>query len=499
NRSTADHLLTLNAVLDYNKYLKSETYIWFGDAIKCFDKLCLKDCIFEFGKVAGWEEAELVYKINEIGKAIIETPVGLTKEIEIAGKVKQGTILGPKLCSIVTDKVNTIGRKNITLIRNIEIESLIYVDDIMFPSSRKDGIEKAIDNCHSLELLKKFKFNTKPEKSGVLSYGKGKRKESNEIQAKVKNGIIQPVQNYKYLGEWYSEEGNHKLSLSKKREKTEFMIQEILKYGDNNKVGKMALEVRLKIYETVVVPTLFANVETWSTITEKEMDELENIQYKVLKRVMEQVTTTPYWGIIAETGVWPVVNRVEYKKIMLYHNIATSENKRLVKEIVEDQISRPYGYCWGKSIKDICSKYDIKIEEIKSYTKCVLKKEIKRKIAKEINTRIVEKTWEMKKLRFLEEWKKQDYLTELNTWQAIMTMKIRLNMLKTKCNYKNKDQENLLCGLCKEKDDTTEHLVECRELGKLSEKKFSAQDIKSPTKEFINYIEKAMKIKDLSK
>ena len=98
-----------------------------------------------------------------------------------------------------------------------------------------------------------------------------------------------------------------------------------------NKVGNMAIEVRLKIYETVVIPTLFANIETWSSITDTEMMELERIQYRMLKGMLAQPQCKPYWGLRAETGVWPVMNRIEYKKIMLFHNIVTSEDNRLIK------------------------------------------------------------------------------------------------------------------------------------------------------------------------
>ena len=43
-------------------------------------------------------------------------------------------------------------------------------------SSRKEGIETAINNCSSMENLKRFTFSTKPEKSGVLIIGDKKNK-----------------------------------------------------------------------------------------------------------------------------------------------------------------------------------------------------------------------------------------------------------------------------------------------------------------------------------
>ena len=199
-RSITDHLITLNAVIDYNKYLGMPTFIWFGDAVKCFDKLNLEDCTKELGKIVGWTEAALIYELNKKGRAIVDTPVGKTREIEINGRVKQGTIFGPKLCSITTDRVNSICQKSFTLIRDVEIEALIYVDDIMFPSSRKEGVEVAISNCNSMEKLKQFTFSTKPEKSGVLIIGNKKMKEE-QVEGNVKIGIVQRVSQYEYLGE----------------------------------------------------------------------------------------------------------------------------------------------------------------------------------------------------------------------------------------------------------------------------------------------------------
>lgn len=111
----------------------------------------------------GNKEAMLIYKINEKG-----SPVELPNIIDIKQK---GTSYGPKLCAMTTTKVNCINRKSITKIRDITIESLIFVDDIMFPSS------------------------IKPEKSFV---------------------IFSITNEYKYLGKWYSSVDHHSESIKKR-------------------------------------------------------------------------------------------------------------------------------------------------------------------------------------------------------------------------------------------------------------------------------------------
>ena len=89
----------------------------------------------------------------------------------------------------VINKINTITWKNLILIRNIEIKSLIYADNIMFLTNRKVAIEKAIRNCRIMKKLKTFTFNNKPDKLAVLKTEKGKKKEKRRTEKqKVEKG-----------------------------------------------------------------------------------------------------------------------------------------------------------------------------------------------------------------------------------------------------------------------------------------------------------------------
>ena len=494
-RSTVDHLLTLNAVIDYNSYLGSSTYVVFGDAFKCFDKLDIKDCVKELGKMVGWKEALLALKMNENGKAIIECPAGESDTIDIKENVRQGTIYGPKLCGIVTDRINQVSRKNVTLIRNIEIESLIFVDDIMFPTSTKEGVERAVGNFKSMEELKKFTFSTDPSKSAILEIGNKRKRQKDSITTKVKKGELAMLKEYKYLGEWFEAKGTREYNMEKRNKKVQYLLKEIKKYGDEGKVGTLALEVRVKIYETVVIPTLFANIETWSYIKEKEYTELESMQGKILKGIFEMPQCTPYWGMIAETRVWPARCRIEYKKLMLFQNIIQSEEKRLVKEIIEDQIRNPYGKCWAYGIKDICKKYELEIEEIRKWNKKTLKKEIKQRIYKYIEKMVEEKRKDMKKLRFVNGEMKNDYIKNLRIKDTSIIMKARLNMLELKANFRGK-YEDVVCDLCLEGEDNTEHLFECKKLRRLMGYEIKLESLQEPTKQLAKFLEMAMLIKD---
>ena len=103
--------------------------------------------------------------------------------------VKQGTIFGPKLFSVTTE-INRIGEEIATLITPEEFTSTIgapvYVDDII-------GIGE---------------------------------------------GIIERIDEYKYLGWWFSETYNKRGQLHEIKSISGFMVREIKIMGDKIRVGR---------------------------------------------------------------------------------------------------------------------------------------------------------------------------------------------------------------------------------------------------------------------
>ena len=180
---------------------------------------------------------------------------------------------------------------------------------------------------------------------------------------------------------------------------------------------------------------------------------------------------------------------------MLFQNIVQSDEKRLIKEIIEDQIRAPYANCWTKSIKEICDKYELSIEEVREWNKATLKKEIKKRINEHIGKELEEKKREMKKLRFIDPLNKVNYTREMKTADAILIMKTRLNMLELKANFRGK-YDNMMCELCNKEEDSTEHLFNCCKMKRLIGMEMGIEKLENPDKKLIEYLKHAMMIKE---
>ena len=82
-KSPIDNKMVLNATIDYNNFINSETYVFFADAYKCFDKIDLKTSLVDLYEMLGAHETKLVYEMNKKATITVKTPVGNTNPIRV--------------------------------------------------------------------------------------------------------------------------------------------------------------------------------------------------------------------------------------------------------------------------------------------------------------------------------------------------------------------------------------------------------------------------------
>jgi hypothetical protein len=152
--ATVDNHIILSEVIRKNRKMGRNTYIVYGDAVKCFDKLWLKDSLVElFNAGCSPQDIQMMHLLNESTEVTVLTPSGATEKLNVGEIVKQGTVLGPTLCCVVTDQVNSIGEEQTGSIGNQRIGILVFVDDVMSAGSAEDA-RSCIRNLREMEKKK---------------------------------------------------------------------------------------------------------------------------------------------------------------------------------------------------------------------------------------------------------------------------------------------------------------------------------------------------------
>ena len=462
-----------------------------ADAEKCFDKLWLKDCLVDM-KEEGLRDKEvaLIYELNKKANIVIETPAGKTKEIKVSDIVKQGTVFGPQLCCINTSKVNEINEKNITVITpKIKIEALVYVDDIIGIGS-KENIEIVGRNLAEMEKRKKYTFNNGNGKSHYMMIKTGVEPEE-EVEIKVEKGKIEKTVEYKYLGNWINEKGTVERQVKEIRSKIKGMALEAKRIGHEKKTGNMSTDVIISIYEKTIIPAILYNLEVWTNWRKKDWEEMEKVQAEALKIMFDLPISTPYWGMLAEFGIWTMRKRVMYKKMSLYHNIINSKGNRLSKQVIEEQIRTKVENGWYKEVERDGEEIEIDVTKVKEYTKEQWKNMIKEKINKMMEKESKEKRQKMKKLAGQRQQKheRQMYTIGRSRKEVTNLLKTKIQMWDIGGNLGAKRK----CYAC-EMEETENHIMNCKKVKEIITRNIEIDilsiktNVEEKTKFFIEYI-----------
>lgn len=461
-RSTGDNKLILSEVLRQNRKLNRKTYIVYGDAVKCFDKLWLKDCLVELYKAdCAPQDIQMMYTMNKDTIIEVVTPSGTTKKVQIGEIAKQGTVLGPTFCCVETDQINKIGESQERPLGEQKVAILIFVDDVMSAGCAEDA-RRAIRNMAEMEVIKKFTYGLKKTNYMVINTARGK---AEKIDEKVKSGTIKEVDEYKYTGFWVNKEGNCQLQVEKKKKKMRGEVVALKSTACYNNMGEAYVNARLDMYEICLIPSLLHDMECWTKQSKGEIKKLEKIQAESLCKLLELPRSTPYIGLLSETGIWRIEERLMYRKLMYYNNLVNSDERRLAKRVVEEQDENHdvEGSFFG-TVLSMAQTLGISVEELQTEEKSKLKKLIKSKLDERMLKVISCALPQMTKMRFLqpsEIFQRKNYVVQMKGKEAIEALRMRLNMIPVYGNYRGDLNMRRLCPHCEDNDDTTEHILNC--------------------------------------
>ena len=82
-----------------------------------------------------------------------------------------------------------------------------------------------------------------------------------------------------------------------------------------------------------------------------------------MKNILKMGKTTPYYGILMETGTWPMRERVEFKMLLFYHNLVNSDDQIVSKMILMEQKTNNIQKSFNSKCEQIANLIDIKLKD----------------------------------------------------------------------------------------------------------------------------------------
>ena len=125
-----------------------------------------------------------------------------------------------------------------------------------------------------MEKEKKISFGLKKAKYMIVKTGQENEEEINET---VKAERIQRTDKCRYLGMTISTDGQLTEHIKELYTRFGIINREVCAIGAKTQVGREEVRVKLKLFETCLIPALLYGMEAWQKLSKAEIQHLEKI------------------------------------------------------------------------------------------------------------------------------------------------------------------------------------------------------------------------------
>ena len=469
NRSASDQLYLIGAVIDHAKYLKRTVYLVLYDFKQCFDSLWLEDCLVSLKNIGVNNELIAIIKdLNETAEIVVKTPVGNTTEFIVIKIVKQGTVIGPLLCSASTAECCVEHRSGGSSIGSTSIGSLAYVDDILDISDEVSEAEDAHQTV--LNFTSKKRLELSGGKCHIVVINAKKRTEIPKL--KVNGELITTESSAKYLGDIINSKGTMSDLVDDRVKKGNASVVNIFSIVQDVTFGAYTMESTLLLHNSLFLSSVLFNSQSWSRLTKKEMEKLKGCQISFLKRMMHAPRSTPNALTLCELGILPIEFEISSRKLMFLQHILKLDQTDPVKVVYIEQLKYEYEENWAQEVKKMRESINLDTDDdsISELSKSSWKTQVNNKIKAAALKKLNSDCERLKRVtRQYTELKTRDYLVKLPIGDARIAFAYRSGTLDIKC-YRTYSYEDLKCRACGEGIENINHIVnQCKSQNSSSE------------------------------
>ena len=299
-------LFIIRDIINHAKYLSKELWLTFYDIEKCFDSLCLEDCINSLWDMGvGNDILSVIYLMNMKARVTVKIPVGDTDAILLTNLVKQGTVLGPVLSNCSLNKMSTYSTGY--NFGSVQIKPMEFVDDIADPSGEKAAAIASNSVLEGIQHERRISFSAK--KCELLKIN------CNNSDGFKVNGIgIKVVESGPYLGDLFNIKGDNPDMCRERHVKAKGTFVELCSLSRGLSFGIRQIETMLILSKTVFVPRLIYSCEECSNLLTADHKILQSAQLKFMRKILEVPRSTPIAALYLNLGIWPIRYEIEIRQ-----------------------------------------------------------------------------------------------------------------------------------------------------------------------------------------
>ena len=342
------------------------------------------------------------------------------------------------------------------------IKALTFVDDILSTSRKPKDAYISNKNVEWFSDKKRLHLN-EPK---CLQLGVNLKGTDIIPRLKIGDTVLENVNCAKYLGDQFNSAGTNKDLVEERVKKGQSCLINSMSLCSEVTMGMFTIQTLMLLYRSLLLQVVLSDAQAWSNLTNQNIQDLQVIQLKYLKRMMHTPPSTPTPFVFLETGTLPIEYEIHIKQFTFLHHILTLDHDDPLRITYYEQLKYPFEPNWGNEMAELRSRYGVTesddniIVMSKDRWKGLVKSRVYQKALSDLTPKASCQKWSTS-VNIPSKLECKEYLSKLPSENARMLFQIRAGTVDLR-SVRKYLYDNNKCRLCDADEENVEHVInEC--------------------------------------
>ena len=161
------------------------------------------------------------------------------------------------------------------------------------------------------------------------------------------------------MGDHVNSNGSNSDLIDARVKKAQGSVIELISICKEGQFSLNQISAMFLLYRSVFLPRLIFNFETWSNLTNQEVESLQKVQLKYLRNMMKVANSTPVAGTFLELGILPINFEIDLRKLKFLWKILQKENDDPVRQVYLKLKRNCFEKNWTNEVMEVMHRYGL--------------------------------------------------------------------------------------------------------------------------------------------
>ena len=152
------------------------------------------------------------------------------------------------------------------------------------------------------------------------------------------------------------------LRLTKRKGTGMGVITQIMRILKSVSLGHFYFEMAVLLRESLLMNGILFNSEVWYSLTKAQVNELQEVDTLMLRKVMEVNKSVPISSLFLELGLTPIKQILQGRRVMYLHYLVSLKEEEMLSKFFYAQWDNPVKHDWTTTVKADIVELGINLE-----------------------------------------------------------------------------------------------------------------------------------------